>query len=96
MNAHGSQSARYCDTICRVAVTDEVARCRVRRKCFGDLSGDPIGGWMCGHIGLDEPSALQTQDDQPVEEFEPDCRDYEQINGSDMDGVVAQEGSPAR
>ena len=35
-----------CDrhTISRVAVTDEIARCRIPRECFGDLSGDPIGG----------------------------------------------------
>ena len=68
-DAHGSQSACDRDTIRSVAVTDEVARCRVPRECFGDLPGDPIGGRIPGHIGPDEPPPLHTQDDQPVEKF---------------------------
>ena len=46
------------------------------------------------HIGPDQPSPLQTQDDQPVEQFEPDRRNDEQIDAGDVGGVIAQE-SPA-
>src|SRR5215472_7541887 len=46
-----------------VAVTDEVARCLIPRECFGDLLGDPPGGWIRSHIAPEEPSPLQTQDD---------------------------------
>jgi hypothetical protein len=73
-DARGSQSAYDRDTIRSAAVTDEVARSRVPRECFGYLSGDPRGGRISGHIGPDEPSPLETQDDQPVEKFEPDRR----------------------
>ena len=50
-------------------------------KCSGDLVGDPLGSWIWRHIGPDELSPLQTQDDQPVEQFEPDRRNDEQIDG---------------
>ena len=78
------------------AITDQVARCRVPRECFGDLSGDPIGGRICGHIGPDEPSPLQAQDDQAVQHLEPDRRNDEQINGGNVGGVIAQEYPPTR
>ena len=68
-DAHGSQPTCHHDTIRSVAVTDEVARCRVPRECFGYLSGDPLGGRCCGHIGSDEAPPVQTKDDQPVEKF---------------------------
>ena len=78
-----------------VAVTDEIARCLIPWECFGDLLGDPLRGWICCHIGPDEPSPLQTQDDQPVEQFEPDRRHDEQIDAGDVGGVIAQESLPA-
>src|SRR3954451_11486993 len=65
-------------------------------ECFGDLAGEPLGGWICCHIGPDEPSPLQTQDDQPVEQFEPDRRNDEQIDAGDVGGLIAQESLPAR
>src|SRR6516164_114132 len=71
-------------------------RCLIPWECFGDLLGDPLGGWICCHIGPDEPSPLQTQDDQPVEQLEPDRRNDEQIDAGDVGGVIAQESLPAR
>jgi len=35
-------------------------------------------------------------DDQPVEHFEPDRRNDEQIDAGDVVGVIAQESLPAR
>ena len=61
-----------------------------------DTSGDPIGGRICSHVGPGEPSPLQPQDDHPVEKLEPDRRNDEQIDGGDVGGVIAQEGTPAR
>ena len=95
-NAHGSQPPGDRGAIRSVAVTDEVARCLSPWECFGDLSGDPLGGWICRHIGPDAPWPLQTQDDQPVEQFEPDRRNDEQIGTGDVGGVIAQESLPAR
>jgi hypothetical protein len=95
-NAHGSQPPGDRGAIRGVAVTDEVARCLIPWECFGDLLGDPLGGWICCHIGPDESSPLQTQDDQPVEQFEPDRRNDEQIDAGDVGGVIVQESLPAR
>ena len=88
-NAHGVQPPGDRGAIRGVAVTDEVARCLIPWECFGDLLGDPLGGWICCHIGPDEPSPLQTQDDQPIEQFEPDRRNDEQIDTGDVAGVIA-------
>jgi hypothetical protein len=71
-NAHGAQSACDRDTIGGVTVStvsDEVAWRLAPRECFGDLSDDPLGGRTRRHIGPDEPSPLQSQDDQPVKKF---------------------------
>src|SRR6516162_10608351 len=95
-NAHGSQPPADRGAIRGVAVTDEVARCLIPWECFGDLAGDPLGGWIWRHIGPDELSPLQTQDDQPVEQFEPDRRNDEQIDAGDVGGVIAQENLPTR
>src|SRR5215472_5342192 len=89
-NAHGLQPPGDRGAIRGVAVTDEIARGLIPRECFGDLAGDPLGGWICCHIGPDEPSPLQTQDDQPVEQFEPDRRNDEQIDTGDVGGVIAR------
>ena len=43
----------------------------------------------CCHIGPDEPSPLQTQDDQPVEHLEPDRRNDEQIDAGDAIPAIA-------
>ena len=93
-DAHDSQPACDRATIGGVTIADEVARRLVPRECFGDLSGDPFGGRMCGHVDPDETSPLQTQDHQPVEKFEPNGRNDEQINGGDVRSVNAQERSP--
>ena len=45
-------------------------------------------------VDPDETSPLQTQDHKPIEEFEPDGRNDEQINGGDVRSVNAQERSP--
>src|SRR5215468_7087548 len=94
-NAHGLQPPGDRGAIRGVAVTDEVARCLIPWEGFGDLLGDPLGGWICCHIGPDEPSPLQTQDEQPVKQFEPDRRHDEQIDAGDVGGVIAQESLPA-
>jgi hypothetical protein len=95
-DTHGSQPACDRDTIGSVTVTDEVARRITPRECFRDLPGDPVSSRICGHVGPDKPSPLRTQDDQPIEKFEPDRRNDEQIDGGDVSGVIAHEGRPAR
>src|SRR6516225_6386254 len=95
-NAHGSQPPGDRGAIRGVAVSDEIARWLIPWECFGELLGDPLGGWICCHIGPDELSPLQTQDDQPIEQFEPDRRNDEEIDAGDVGGVIAQESLPAR
>ena len=55
-DAHGSQPACDRNTVGGVTIADEIAWRLVPWEGFGDLSGDPFGGRMCGHIDPDEPS----------------------------------------
>ena len=63
---------------------------------FGDLPGDPFGRRICSHVGPNQPSPCQPQDDKSIEKLEADRRNDEQIDGSDVGSVVAQKGLPAR
>jgi hypothetical protein len=45
-NTHHAEPALDRQTIGGVAVTDEVARCLIPWERFGDLPGDPLGGWI--------------------------------------------------
>jgi hypothetical protein len=41
-------------------------------KAFHDLLGEPLGRGGHGHVGEDQASAFQAQDDEDVEDLEPD------------------------
>jgi hypothetical protein len=46
-------------------ISDEELRCRLDSSVPHPM-GMPLGGRICCHLGPDEPSPLQTQDDQPA------------------------------
>src|SRR5664279_4464450 len=47
------------------------------------------------NIDPDQVSAVQTDDDEGIEQVEANGRDNEQIHGSNVRGVVPQKGAPS-
>jgi len=54
-DAHGSQSARR-SAVDLIAITDQVARSLIPRKCLRDLAGNPFRGGMKRGIDPDKLS----------------------------------------
>src|SRR6516225_1252401 len=81
----------------------EVSRSRMRSR-GASSHGNASVIWRAIHSAVGfavtlvqtKSSPLQTQDDQPVEQFEPDRRNDEQIDAGDVGGVITQESLPAR
>ena len=48
-DAHRSYAGLECGAKCSVLVANEIFRCAVPRKRFGDLACQPLGGRIAGH-----------------------------------------------
>src|SRR5215831_14219046 len=82
-------------TVNVVSIADHVARSLIPRKCFRDLTRNPFGGWICCDVDPDQVSAVQTDNDNRIEQVEADHRDNEQIHGSDVRCLVTQKNAPS-
>src|SRR5262249_21576553 len=56
---------------------------------------DPFCCRICCDVDPDEVSAVQSNDDEGIEQIEADGRYDEQIHGGDLQHVIAQEGAPS-
>jgi hypothetical protein len=74
-----------------VAVAEQVLRCLLPGKGFGDLPRNPFGRGCERHC--EDTPAIMVQDRERIEAPETDCRHNEQIHRGDS-GVVAEEGLP--
>src|SRR4051812_1542854 len=66
------------------------------RECLCDLTCDPFRGRMWCDVDQDKVSALQSNDDEDIEQVEADGRGNEQVHGGDVRRMVTQEGAPSR
>src|SRR5450756_625276 len=55
----------------------------------------PFSRWVCCDVDPDQVSAVQTDDDEGIEQVEANGRNDEQIHGSDVRRVVPQKGAPS-
>src|ERR1700693_6068755 len=94
-DAHGAQSARDDAAIDPVAIAGEVARSFIPRKCLGYLTCNPFCRRMCCDVDPDEVSAVESDDDEGIEQVETDSWNNEQVHGGNVRRVVTQEGSPS-
>src|SRR4029077_8505230 len=76
--------------------TDQVARGLSPRECLCDLTCDPFRGRMWCDVDPDKVSALQSNDDEDIEQVEAHGRGNEQVHGGDVRRMVTQEGAPSR
>ncbi len=60
------------EPVSSIAVAGEEPRCGVLWVGVHDLLSEPLSRGVRGHGGEDEASAVQSQDDEDVEDLEPD------------------------
>jgi len=77
-----------------VPIADRVLRLAVVRKGCGDLVSCPAGARMMCDIEMDDLPPVVPKDDEAIENLEPDGRNREEINSSDLFGMVRQERPP--
>src|SRR5476651_855592 len=94
-DAHGAQSARDDAAIDPVAIEDEVVRSLIPGKCLRYLTCNPFCRRICCDVDPDEVSAVETNDDESIEQVETDSWNNEQVHGGDVRRVVTQEGPPS-
>src|SRR5216683_928674 len=94
-NAHGTQSACDDGSIDPIAIPDHVTRSPVPRKSLGDLTCNPLRGWVGCDVDPNDISAIKLHNHKAVEHSEANCRDNEQIHGGNVRRVVSQKGQPS-
>src|SRR4029434_1206107 len=92
---HDTNSAHSDIAIDAIAIPDEVARRLIPRECFRDLVRDPFCCWIGCNIDPDEVSAVESNNDEGIEQIEANGRHNEQIHGRDVRRVITQEGTPS-
>src|SRR5882757_9455605 len=93
-DAHGAQSACDDATIDPIPIADEVARRLIPRKGLRYLTCNPFGRGICCDVDPDEVSAVESDDDEGIEQVETDGWNNEQVHGGNVWRVVMQEGPP--
>src|SRR3984893_2620358 len=94
-NSHGAQSARDIAAINPIPIADEVTWSLIPRKCLRYLTSNPFRRRVCCDVDPDEVPAVETDDDESIEQVETDRWNNEQVHGGNVRPVVTQEGSPS-
>ena len=72
-----------------IAVSDQVTRSAVQRKCLRDLTGNPRRRWVFCDVDPDEVSPVYSNDNEYIEEVEADRRDDEEVHGGNIGSIIA-------
>src|ERR1019366_8638466 len=94
-DAHGAQSACDDAAIDPIPFANEVARSFIPGKCLRYLTCNPFCRRICCDVDPDEASAVESDNDEGIEQVETDSWNNEQVHGCNVRGVVTQEGSPS-
>src|SRR5262249_36300984 len=94
-DAHGTQTAGDDGAVDAIPIANNVGRGLVPRGSLRELARDPFGGRIGRHVYPDEVFPGQPDADEGVRQVEAKSRDNEQIHGSNVRRVVAQEGAPS-
>src|SRR5450631_1869829 len=94
-DAHGAQSAPGDAAIDPVAIADEVVRSLIPGKRLRYLTCNPFGRRICCDVDPDEVSAVESDNDEGIEQVETDSWNSEQVHGGNVRRVVTQEGPPS-
>ena len=84
-----------CRAIRFVSIPQQIARCSVPRKGFGDLAGKPVLRGICGDFEVNDPSAIEVEHDQGIKKLER-RGDHKHTDRRNVGQVVTQEAPPSR
>ena len=91
---HRSHAILELGTKCSVIVANEIFRCAVPGKRFGDLARQPPGRRIAGHREPQQPQPLVPENQKCEKLLERNCRNHKQINRRNPFHVIAKEGLP--
>src|SRR5271163_4527970 len=94
-DAHGAQSACNDAAIDAIPIADEVSWSLIPWKCLRYLTSNPFCRRVCCDVDPDEVSAVETNDDESMEQVETNSWNNEQVHGGNVWRVVMQEGPPS-
>ena len=81
-DAHNAQPVCDDRTVDTIPVPDHVARSPILRKSLGDLTRNPLRCRAARDVDPNEISAMKSNDNEGIEQFEANGRDNEQIHGA--------------
>ena len=93
-NPHPSHSVGKGLSVCAIIVADQIAWCRLPRKCLDDLPRQSLRRRMPGHSEPHQPSSTMAYDQKGKQTLEFNSRNQAEIDRRDHVRMVAQKGPP--
>jgi hypothetical protein len=56
----------------------------VEQECVPQLLPRPVGGWVAGHVEVEDATAVMGQDQKHVEDLKTDGWDRKEIDGNEL------------
>ena len=81
-------------TIDSVAISNQISRSPVFRKCLNDLLCGPEGSRMGRHIEVDHLPSVVQQDHEAVQNVESHSGHREEVNRYNLAGMIGQKTLP--
>jgi hypothetical protein len=95
-DAQARDSAAKPRTVDGVRVAEQKSQLSsVAGECFDDLLRGPLGGWVGGHVDVQDTPTVMGENEEAVQQTERDSRNDEEVAGRCGAKVVTQEGKPA-
>ena len=79
----------------RIVVKDDVAIRGCLRKCFTELSHDPLRSWVAGHVEVQDLPTSVFDDEEAVKQLEGHRRHREKVERNGHLAVILEEAQPA-
>jgi hypothetical protein len=80
--------------VATIAVANQIVRLLVPRSRLGKLAPHPFSSRMGGDVGMNQPAAVVSDEEEDVEGLESERLHREEIGRPDVRRVIAQEGAP--
>ena len=93
-DAHRSHAGLECGARCSVIVANEICRCAVPRKRFGDLARKPLCRWVSGHCNPQQLPPWVAENKKREQLLKGNRRNHKQINRRNPLHMIANEALP--